>query len=366
MFTIGGTGILVNKYLGPIQQTGSTDPTKPDYTTQSELNIQDLLWIENRDRKYDQDVYKMRGIYQRGDQDFDLSQFGLFLQTGTIFMVFHLRDMVDTIGRKLMSGDVLELQHLKDYDALNEDLPAALKRYYVVGDTSFASEGFSPTWWPHLWRVKLNPLVDSQEYKDILDKIKAGPGTDTPVGQILSTYDTMLNINQAVIAQAELDVPKSGYDTSRFYTLPTTEDGTKPIQDPITVDSNAITADNTSPTVDTGVGSPLSKIEGYLTGDGTAPNGLVTGSGIAFPDNPAQGDYFLRLDYLPNRLFRYSGSRWAKIEDNVRTNLTPGAADNLTQRAGYVNNNNTYVDSVGQTHNELQSLSRILTPKADN
>lgn len=366
MFTLGGTGILVNKYLGPIEQTGSTDPTKPDYTTQSELNIQDLLWVENRDRKYDQDIYKMRGIYQRGDQDFDLSQFGLFLQTGTIFMVFHLRDMVDTIGRKLMSGDVLELEHLKDYDALNEDLPAALKRYYVVGDTSFASEGFTPTWWPHLWRVKLNPLVDSQEYKDILNKIKAGPATDTPVGQILSTYNTMLNINQAVVAQAELDVPKSGYDTSKFYTLPTNEDGTSPAGDPVTVDITTITADNTAPTADTGPGSPLSKIEGYLTGDGIAPNGRVTGSGIAFPDNPVQGDYFLRLDYLPNRLFRFSGSRWAKIEDNIRTNLTPGATDNKTQRAGYVNNTNTYTDASGQTHNELQPLSRILTPKADN
>jgi hypothetical protein len=366
MFTLGGTGILVNKYLGPIEQTGSTDPTKPDYTTQSELNIQDLLWVENRDRKYDQDVYKMRGIYQRGDQDFDLSQFGLFLQTGTIFMVFHLRDMVDTIGRKLMSGDVLELEHLKDYDALNEDLPAALKRYYVVGDTSFASEGFGPSWWPHLWRVKLNPLVDSQEYKDILNKIKAGPGTETPVGQILSTYNTMLNINQAVIAQAELDVPKSGYDTSKFYTLPTSEDRTEPAGDPVTVDSTSIKADNSAPTVDSGLGSPISKIEGYLTGDGIAPNGRVTGSGIAFPNNPAQGDYFLRLDYLPNRLFRFSGSRWSKIEDSVRTNLTPGATDNKTQRAGYVNNTNTFLDAEGNTHHELQPLSRILTPKADN
>ena len=143
----------------------SASAAQPSYTNQSELNIQDLLWQENRDRKYDTNVYKMRGIYQRADQDFDLSQFGLFLATGTIFMVFHLRDMVDMIGRKLMSGDVLELQHLTDYDALNQDVPAALKRYYVVSDGSFASEGFSPTWWPHLWRVKINPLVDSQEYK---------------------------------------------------------------------------------------------------------------------------------------------------------------------------------------------------------
>jgi hypothetical protein len=78
-----------------------------------------------------------------------------------------------------------------------------------------------------------------------------------------------------------------------------------------------------------------------------------------------QGDYFLRLDYLPNRLFRYNGSRWIKIEDNIRTNITPGA-DNITQRMGYVNNTNTYTDASGIVHNERQPLSRALTPKADN
>ena len=44
MFTIGGTGILVHKYLGTHENTGSTDATKPDYTNQSELNIQDQLF----------------------------------------------------------------------------------------------------------------------------------------------------------------------------------------------------------------------------------------------------------------------------------------------------------------------------------
>jgi len=365
MFTIGGTGVLLNKYLGPIEQTGNTDPTQPDYLNQSERNIQDLLWIENRDRKYDLNVYKMRGIYQRADQDFDLSQFGLFLQTGTIFMVFHLRDMVDQIGRKLMAGDVLELQHLKDYDSLDQSVPAALKRYYVVGDASFAAEGFSPTWWPHLWRVKLNPLVDSQEYKDIINNIAAGDGTTTPVGQILSTLNTYQNINNAIVAQAEIDVPKSGYDTSHLYTLPTNDSGTQPIADPTTSSSLLATSDNTI-NADSGSQSPLNKVEGYLTGDGLAPNNLVTGAGISFPANPTTGEYFLRLDYLPNRLFRFSGSYWVKVEDNVRTNLTPGATNNQTQKSSYVNNTNTYTDAEGQTHNERQSLSKIFTPKADN
>ena len=431
MFTIGGTGVLLNKYLGPVaqgvqlatssSQTAATDPlvfsntngvqlndfvfgagipagakvsalnttsitltvptvslvgtgatigfssdaTQPSYTNQSALNIQDLLWTENRDRKYDTSVYKMRGIYQRADQDFDLSQFGLFLQTGTIFMVFHLRDMVDTVGRKLLSGDVLELEHLKDYDSLNQDVPAALKRFYVVGDASWASEGFSPTWWPPLWRVKLNPLVDSQEYKDIINHIAAGPGTTTPVGQILSTYNTYLNINQAIVAQAESDVPKSGYDTSAFYTTANVG-GVTLGGNAITGDSGTITADNTSITGDSGIPSPDYKTEGYLTGDGRAPNSLVTGAGVAFPPTPNNGDYFLRLDYLPNRLFRFNGTFWSKIEDAVRTNLTPGDTTNLTARAGYVNNTNTYVDNSGVTHNERQNLSKVLTPKADN
>lgn len=365
MFTIGGTGVLLNKYLGvPTSSTPTVDPTQPSYLNQSEQNIQDLLWLENRDRKYDHDVYKMRGIYQRADQDFDLSQFGLFLQTGTIFMVFHLRDMVDMVGRKLMAGDVLELQHLKDYDSLDQDVPAALKRYYSVGDASFASEGFSPTWWPHLWRVKLNPLVDSQEFKDILDNIKAGDNTDTPVGQILSTLDKYQNINSAIVAQAEIDVPKSGYSTSPLYTMPYDTSG-YPVGPPLTVDSLSIEADNLTPTADAGASSPDYKIKGYLTGDGVAPNGLVTGAGVSFPGSAATGDYYLRLDYLPNRLFRYDGQYWRKIEDNVRTNVTPGT-DNLTQRMGYVNNNTTFVDSTGTTHTESQALSKALTPKADN
>lgn len=372
MFTIGGTGVMLHKYLGTTQQTGSTDATQPDYLNQSEQNIQDLLFLENRDRKYDSTVYPMRGIYQRQDSDFDLSQFGLFLQTGTIFMVFHLRDMVDLVGRKLMAGDVLELQHLKDYDALDQDVPAALKRYYVVGDCSFASEGFSPTWWPHLWRVKLNPLVDAQEYKDILDNIAAGEGTDTTLGEALSTYNKYIDINDAIIAQAEIELPKSGYDTSHLYVKPVDQlDLTA-----TTADTTGVTADDVSETADEAVLSPDSKIPGYLVGDGLEPNQYISSTetpdltavsaGISFPSNPTNGDYFLRLDYLPNRLFRFDGARWVKIEDSVRTNLTPKATNNLTLRSSFTKNTNTFTDSQGDVHPERQSLSKALTPKADN
>lgn len=351
-----GTNVTLSNNTTSIVSMGiqigfSPDAAKPSYVNQSAQNIQDLLFVENRDRKYDPDVYTMRGIYQVADQDFDLSQFGLFLATGTLFMVFHLNDMVDLIGRKIMAGDVLELQHLMDYDALNTDLPAALKRFYVVSDCSRASEGYSPTWWPHLWRVKLNPLVDSQEYKDIINSLTVTDpltGNVTPVGSTMSSLNTLLQINDAVIAEAEGNVPRSGYDTSAIFVKPLTPDGQ------IITDPN-----------DTTSRIPDAKVQGYLTSDGLAPNGYPVAASISFPENPSTGDFVLRTDYLPNRLFRFDGARWVRIEDVQRTGLTQGP-ENQTLLGTFVNNSNTYTDSKGVTHNEKQSLSKALRPQADN
>ncbi len=129
MFTLGGTGIYVHKYLGTAEQnltksTSSSQPaagttlnfsstaditigmfvaansvpagttvvaktantitlsanttstilsnttvkfytnaSQPSYINESAKNIQDLFFLENRDRKYDTSVYSMRGIY---------------------------------------------------------------------------------------------------------------------------------------------------------------------------------------------------------------------------------------------------------------------------------------------------------------
>lgn len=374
MFTIGGTGVLVHKYLGTASDSTEVDETQPAYTNQSEMNIQDLLFLENRDRKYEPDVYSMRGIYQVTDQDFDLKQFGIFLATGTTFMTFHLNDMVQLLGRKIIAGDVIELLHLRDYHSLDDSVPVALKRFYVVSEATRAAEGFSATWYPHLWRAKLQPLVDSQEYKDILGKLGASSdpfagnisaNTNPSLGSLLSTYDKYLNINESIIAQAEIEVPASGYDTSRFYTVPA-EGATLGDPDGINVADPNLHVATDSITADSGALSPSKKIGGYLVGDGTAPNGLDVSMGVAFPALPTNGDYFLRLDFVPNRLFRYDGRRWIKVEDAVRTNLTPGATDNKTQRNLFVNNTGTYTDMQGNVHVQRQSLSKALTPKADN
>lgn len=341
------------------------DATQPVYNNQSALNIQDLLFLENRDRKYDTSVYTLRGIYTVNDNDFDLKQFGIFLSADTIYMTFHLNDTVAALGRKIMSGDVLELQHKKDYFPLNEDIPAVLKRYYVVQDASFAAEGFSATWWPHLWRVKLTPLVDSQEYKDIINQITAGNGNTTPIGSYLSTLDKLIEINDAVIQQAEIDVPKSGTNIDRLYIEPINPDGSPGDPTGTSVDYTNMTVDSTSEFASTAPTTPNTTVPSYLGGDGSPPNGWPVTAGTAFPASPQIGDYALRTDYVPNRLFRYNGVRWVKIEDSVRTDLTPGP-NNRTQRSIFVNDTSTYTNNEGQTLPTRQSLSKALTPKADN
>ena len=368
MFQIGGTGVLVHKYLGTDENASRpNDFTQPKYSNMSEKNIQDLLFLENRDRVYDTSIYPMRGIYQVSDSDFDLTQFGLFLATGTLFLTFHINDMVDILGRRIMSGDVVELMHLKDYDALI-DVPTALKRFFIVGDCQRASEGFTPSWWPHLWRCKINPLVDSQEYKDIISHINTD-SNGNPVTNILSTYDTYLNINQAIVDQAQQDVPFSGYDTSGIFVMPLSESGKETTTKTLTADRSVqiIDASDTgmSGSADSGLITPNAKVKGYLTGDGLAPNGLPCASGISFPDNAAIGDFCLRVDYSPNRLFRYNGKHWVKIEDAVRNNLTPGP-QNASLKSNFINNQDTYKNNSGKIDQSRQGLSTVFKPKADN
>ena len=360
MFTVGGTDVFVHKYLGP-KNPSEDDATaaQPRYNAVKETNIQDMLFLENRDRKYDPDVYKLRGIYNVSDIDFDMSQFGLFLANDTLFMTIPITSSVKTLGRKIMPGDVFELPHLKDEYALN-DFQVALKRFYVVEDINRAAEGFSPTWYPHLYRVKLKQIYDSQEFKEILQK-DAGAGDGKTLRDVLSTYEKEMQINNAVVAQAEANTKKAGYDTTNLYTLQVDDKGKPEL---VTTDTSTLDT-TTHNTLTDRINQTPSKsgYDGYLLGDGLAPNGEVFGFGISFPSASDKGDYFLRTDFLPNRLFRYDGGRWIKMEDNVR--MTLSNTDTRSNLKGTFVNNTKTSSIAGETVTERQSLSKALKPKAD-
>lgn len=369
LFTAGGVGINVHKYLGPNPQDATGDATQPGYANQSEKNIQDLLFLENRDRKYDRSIYTLRGHYTIQDIDYNLSQFGLFISNDTLFLTFHINDMIERMGRRIISGDVLELQHLRDYNPLdpNDQIPVALRKYYVVQEATRAAEGFAPTWWPHLWRVKVQPMVDGQEYRDILNiPAEDADGNEIsvfPVKDYLSTYTNNLNINDAILEQAEIDVPLSGYDTDPLYVLPTNPDGTPAVASSENADTTRLKTDTTVLTADYTYVSPKRGYLGYLVGDGIAPNGLPLKPLTYFPENPSQGDYVLRLDFHPNRLFRYDGSKWVTVEDAQRAQLTGNT--NNTLRGTYVNNTKQTKTQRGEIIDQRVALSQVLRIQED-
>jgi hypothetical protein len=360
MFQVGCTDCHVHKYLGPKNPLEGT-ADQPIYDVIKETNIQDLLFLENRDRKYEQEIYRVRGHYQLQNLNFNLSQFGLFIDNDTVFMTVHINDMITTIGRKPLAGDVMELPHLKDEFALN-DLDLSMPRFFVVEEVDRPSEGYSATWYPHLYRLKLKKLTDTQQYSDILDK-PAGEDSTYALRDLLSTRNRELEITDAIVRQAELDSPMCGFETRQFYTLATDDIGNKIL---LTVDSDHIDTSYSSQQLNGLSNINVSSLNavplrtgytGYLFGDGYPPNGYVFGTGIQFPPNAAEDDYYLRIDFLPNRLFKFTSSRWLKVEDNIRMTMT-NTDDRQTLKTSFINNSKfTYTEQLAADDIRLESGS---------
>ena len=337
-FWIGGTGVNVHKYVGPAAQPDQNDPSQPNYIEGREVDplsgdfinidsiinetkIQDLLFLENRDRKYDPDIYDLRGIYNVQDNDFDLTQFGMFLANDQFYMTFHTNDMVELLGRKLLPGDVLELPHLRD-DLLLDASKGPVSKYYVVADGNRGAEGFSQTWYSHIWRVKLNPLTDAQEFNDIL-----GDASDNAtVNYDISTYKSEFNVSDAIVASAAQDDP----------------DGTS--------------------LLDHLYGFEHPTAGGVVIQDNTYNHGETIASGSAFPADANEGEYFIRTDFSPNRMFVRRGSKWNRSYDNVTdktwVDRTYNASDYITEDAKSMVNDEEF--------NRKQAISDVILPRPDN
>ncbi len=323
-FGISGTAVLVHLYQGTYGQGEDADD-KPI------TELQDFLFGENRDRKYSKEVFETRGIYNVADVDFDLRQFGMFLTHDSLFIEFHLNDVIAQLGRKFLTGDVLELPHLRD-DAVLDD-GAAINKFYVVEDVNRASTGYSPTWYPHVLRVKCTPMAAAEEYRDILNKQATDPlGYDTGlIADLMSTIGREQNINEEVVDAAKANVTGRNFQTQHFYVVPGDETGKQ------------------NPWV--------------FAGDGVPPNGAaLVGSGNRFPDDPDEGDYYLRLDYSPHRLFRRVANRWRMQEIDYRE-ATWSAASRLLK--SFINNENEWTAEDGTEMREKQGLHVAIKPRAD-
>ena len=334
-FSVGGTIVYIHKYLGPAENFDDPDDLTKDgfHNGSLETDIGDKVLMETKNRRYDPDIYSMWGHYPIQDTSFDLMQFGIALSgSDTNYFTFHMNDMIERIGRKLMAGDVLEVAHMRDYNLLGDD-SGAINRYYVVQDGDRPAEGFSPTWRGHIWRVRSTPLIDAPEFQDVIDRIEAQTGrTD------FSVRDKELTIMDQVMTQADIEVPLYQMDQHHLW---------------VDVDASG------NIVVFSGIDT------GTLTGDGAPPNLNQDDvqSGTLFPTDPGDGDYFLRVDYEPQRLFQWDATTgaWRQRETQWRREWSP-ANKRFTD---FINNQDTFVAEDKKTYQSRMGLTEAIKARED-
>jgi hypothetical protein len=122
----------------------------------------------------------------------------------------------------------------------------------------------------------------------------------TTLGEQLGSRDSMLGITAAVQAAAKEHAYTTWWDSKPIYM------------------------------------TDLGRVEVWLD-DGQPPDGSEVQRVSAFPPSPSEGDYALRVDFLPNRLFRYVSGKWLLREvDRKREwnnyNWTDALAGFMTDR----------------------------------
>ena len=289
--------------------------------------IQDNVFLENRDRAYSENYYILDGIFSMSDMELDLRQFAAFIEGDIIYIEFHHTTMVERIGRKLMPGDVFCLPSMIDRDLLDPDAPAIMK-YYVVDDASRAADGYSPTWFSHIWRCKCKPMTDSQEYRDITDRQYEDSNGDYSSGgdtlrDIMSTGNALNDIMQSINDEARTLWSRHGYEQRHLY-FPKH-----------------------------GKGFGLAEI---WTGAGAPDDSIRVREGTSWPTDPIMNEYFLRTDWNPAILYQNTPTGWIQIPVRFRYSVYNANSNAVS----FINNN-----ELSDKQLIKQDIKYVVKPKAD-
>ena len=95
--------------------------------------------------------------------------------------------------------------------------------------------------------------------------------------------------------QVALNRPVEAVDLERGHNRVPVEAAERPNQKKVKSPATELTADN----------------------DKILNNKVQAHFGINFPLEPNKGDLYLRVDYLPSRLFKYNGSKWIEVDKNL-------------------------------------------------
>jgi len=259
-------------------------------------DIQDTLYMENRDRDYAKASISLKAAYTPFDAISDLSKFGFNIADVYTFTTsFAL--MVTVLGRPIVVGDVIEVPNELQYD---HNL-RPVRKFLEVNDVSWSAEGFSTNWRPIMYRFQAQLLIPSQETRDIVGTVDTQKYIIDD-GSFFSGVEQIqtapLTITEKNSADAKIAVPEKGTNVREQAS------GTNRFNQPGSYD---------------GVGP-------YVE-DGLPPDGAPYQTGYnKLPDVAGQLDgNFFRLEYdsalkLAARLYKFSlaKNKWIFVEQDRR------------------------------------------------
>lgn len=272
-------------------------------------NIQDRIFLENRDRSYSTEPIEIKASYTPVDYQAFLAKMGFnSLYNSEVYLFeFSFQKTIRQIGRPIVIGDILQLP---SETFLTPQLRETYK-YLEVTAVSWASTSFTPQWVPTMLRVVAQPAMASQETQDIFGKLTEDTdalGTsDNNDGIRNKKFQDVHDIDQTIRADANTAVPQKGQDFANRQKL----------------------SSNLKDWVEGNVpGLNIEKLDRHRKAwgvDGLPPNGEEFTEGDNFPESPTNGDYH-RLTYnnidkkLPPRLYRFSKAknRWIFLEADRR------------------------------------------------
>lgn len=258
-------------------------------------NVQDWFLLENRDRAYSRQSVMVKCQYDLLDVQTELAKFGINMPQTYIFTC-SFAVLVNTLGRPIVIGDVIELPGEVQYDPQLRPV----RKWLEVTDTAWATEGYGHNWKPLLYKFYAQPIMPSVEHRDLLGTpgLVAGTQTDEDFLRNVMQNDQAHKSSEFIKQTAQDLVPQDG-------------------SDPANIQS----------------GAPLIKKKGQYDGrdlyseDAIPPNGADFTVGDVIPNATSvpPGSYH-RQTYtnLPaairpgDRLLRSDGSRWRVVEVNTR------------------------------------------------
>lgn len=276
-------------------------------TTQD--NIQDKIFMENRNRDYDNEWILLRGFYDLITPELEITKFMAELGASSDYrMKINFSSCVALLSRPLIIGDFIELPSEQQYTPTLE----IRKKYLEVTDVTWDPDTYTPGWMPTMLLVTAKPAIASEETQDIFGDLAKNIDSsglfDNDDGNN-KKYQDYSTIEQTIAADAQTALPERGSEGSNVVREFTPEE---------IADAEAH-----------GAGPGLKQMNFNRTGlyveDALPQNDAPYTEANTFPVSPNDGDYH-RLTYtglakdVPPRLYRWSTTkgRWIYLETDRR------------------------------------------------